>query len=343
MDTVLKQPYFLSICIPAYNRTKELSRLFESIDTKYGDEIEIVVAEDMSPERAGIKQIVEQYKKNTKCTVCYFENEENYGYDKNIRQIAKRAQGKWIMYMGNDDVFIKGSLDRFIEWLKEHNNLGYVLRRYRAIRPGQPDEEHRYALGDVFFEPGEAAVVELFRRSIFISGFTFHKDCFEDYDCDEFDGTLMFQCYILSMVCMNNSSAYCDIPITGWMTGGIPDFGRSEAEKDLYTVGENSFENSINFLSQVGKMAERIDRMLGTDTKLDILKSYSKYSYGYLIEHRDDGVSAFREYAREIKRLGLGNSPYFYIYYYALLLLGKKKCQYGVRFIKKVIGRTPRL
>ena len=71
--------------------------------------------------------------------------------------------------------------------------------------------------------------------------------------------------------------------------------------------------------------------------------SYSKYSYGYLIEHRDDGVKVYRQYAKEIKKLGLGNSIYFYIYYYALLIFGKNNCQKGIGLIKKVVGRTPRL
>lgn len=335
--------YYLSICIPAYNRPKELLRLLNSIDSKYSDDIEIVIAEDMSPEREAIRQAVEDYKKTSHYDVHYYENETNYGYDKNIRQTAKKAQGRWVMFMGNDDQYVKGALDRFIEWMKKHDDLGYVLRRYRSLRQDGSKEEYRYSDGDVFFEPGEDTIVELYRRSIFISGFTFRKSCFDDYDCADFDGTLMFQFYILSKVCLENKAAYCDIPITIWMVGGRPDFGKSKSEKDLYESGSNTYSNSINFLSQIEKITVDIDEKLGTHIKPGVMKSYSKYSFGFLFEHRDDGVKVFREYAREIKKLGLGDSAYFYIYYYALLLLGTKNCQRGIRFIKKVMGRTPKL
>lgn len=335
--------YFLSICIPAYNRPKELKKLLHSIDAGAVDDIEIVITEDMSPKREEIRDVVSEYKEISPYTVHYYENETNYGYDKNIRQTAKKAQGRWVMYMGNDDLFIAHALDKYINWMKKHDDLGYILRRYRAIWPDGSQEEHRYDKQDVFFASGEDAIIELYRRSIFISGFTFRKSCFNDYECDDFDGMLMFQIYIQSAICRNNPSAYCDIPITKWIVGGTPDFGKSESEKDLYEPGANTYQNSVNFLSQIGRLADGIDRKLGTNIKSRVMKSYSKYSFGYLFEHRDDGFKVYRSYAKEIKKLGLGDSIYFYIYYYALLIFGVRNCQKTIRLIKKVMGKTPKL
>ena len=153
----------------------------------------------------------------------------------------------------------------------------------------------------------------------------------------------MFQVYILSTICKDVPSAYCDIPITKWIVGGTPDFGKSESEKDLYEPGANTYQNSVNFLSQIGKLADGIDRKLGTNIKPGVMKSYSKYSFGYLYEHRDDGIKVYRNYAKEIKKLGLGDSIYFYIYYYALLILGVRSCQKAIRLIKKAMGKTPKL
>ena len=335
--------FFLSICIPAYNRANKLKRLLESIDADCYQDIEIVIAEDFSPERGLIRTVVENYRKHSLYTVHYYENEENYGYDKNLRMIAKKAKGLWVMYMGNDDEYIEGSLGIYIKWLRTNGYLGYVMRRYRAIRPDNSREEHRYAVGDVIFEPGEKTIVELYRRSVFISGFTFRKDCFNDYECDDFDGMLMFQLYILSSICKVYPSAYCDIPITIWNVGGKPDFGKSDSEKRLYQTGANTYTNSVNYLSQIRKLANGIDNKIGTSISSDVMKSYSKYSFGYLFEHRDDGIRIYRSYARDIKKLGLGDSIYFYIYYYALLILGTRNCQKCVRLIKKLVGRTPRL
>ncbi len=214
--------FYVSICIPCYNRPVEIKRLLESVDASNASEIEIVITENDSPKRKEIRQTVEEVKKNSPYQIDYYENEENFGYDKNLRGCAAKAHGKWIIFMGDDDVFIRGSLDKYIRFLKAHEDLGYVLRRYKAEYVDGKVEEYRYDNKDVFFEPSVESYVELFRRSVFISGFTFRRECFQDYDCSDYDGTLLFQLYIEALVCMKYPSAYCDIPITKSIEGGTP-------------------------------------------------------------------------------------------------------------------------
>ncbi len=288
----------LSVCIPSYNRPEELRRLLDSIDTKkYTNEIEIIIQEDKAPKRAEVRSTVDKYiTENESLVVRYYENEENCGYDKNLRTLPKRAQGEYVMYMGDDDMFIPGMLDEYIDHLKKYEP-GYVLRRYKTIHKDGSVEEYRYSKGDVFFEPGEDAYIELFRRSLFISGFTFKKSLFSDYDCDVFDGTLLFQLYIQATICLEERSAYFDIPITQQIEGGIPFFGKSESEKNLYTSGSNTVDGSLNFMKQVVFMSERLDKMFGICCSHRIIESYSKYSYGFLLEHRNDGVKVYRKYA----------------------------------------------
>ena len=338
----MSSDFFLSICIPSYNRPYELERLIRSIDCTDSSEIEIVVTEDKAPKREEIRAVINKLKESIPYTLNYYENESNYGYDKNLRSCAKKASGKWVIYMGDDDVFVEGSLDKFISFLKDQDDLGYVLRRYRAEYADGRTEEYRYDQKDVFFEPSVDSYVELFRRSLFISGFTFKKEYFNDYDCSDYDGTLLFQLYIEALICMKYPSAYCDIPITKSIEGGIPYFGSSENEKN-YESGSNTFGNSIEFMKQVRRMTESIDAKCGVNSTDAIMKSYSKYSYGFLLEHRDDGVKVFTQYARELKKIGFASSGLFYIYYLGLLLLGKKGCQNLIIFLKKVLGKTPKL
>ena len=205
---------FLSICIPSYNRPSDLRRLLESIDSKYFGEIEIVIKEDKSPKRDEIREAVMSYQQTSNYHVNYIENDINLGYDANIRSFLQAAKGKWIIYMGDDDLFIPTSLDEYIGFLKSHDDLGYVLRRYRAEYSNGNIEEYRYSNKDEFLEPGQKSIVEFFRRSVFISGFTFQRELFDDYNCEALDGTLLFQLYIQASICLKNKSAYCDIPIT---------------------------------------------------------------------------------------------------------------------------------
>lgn len=333
---------FLSICIPSYNRPNEIIRVLNSIKTKYDDLIEIVISENHSMKRLETRNNVLQFKKHSQLNIKYYENEENLGYDHNLRKCASLANGVWIMFVSDDDILIESNLDLFIEFLIHNDNLGYILRRYR-VQYNDYIEEFRYSNKNEYFEPGTQSIIELFRRSVFLSGFTFRKECFNDYDCNKFDGTLLFQLYILSTICLYYPSAYCDIPISSSFEGGIPYFGESNSENKLYETGTNSFSNSINFLKQIKIVCEQIDEILKINITDNIVKTYSKYSYGYLHEHRQDGVREFRKYGKEIRKIGLGNSKYFFIYYYSLLILGKKNTRKIIYFIKKIYGRTPKL
>ena len=100
---------YLSICIPSYNRPLELRRLLDSVDSvQYADEIEIVIQEDHAPLRNEVREQVEQYQTHAKFPVSYYENETNCGYDKNLRTVAEGARGEYVIYMGDDDVFLPG-------------------------------------------------------------------------------------------------------------------------------------------------------------------------------------------------------------------------------------------
>ncbi|MCR5215109.1 MAG: glycosyltransferase [Eubacterium sp.] len=336
----------LSICVPSYNRPEELKRLLESIDsTKYAKEIEVIIQEDKAPKRQEVREVVQDFidiRNKNGYEIKYFENEENCGYDKNLRTLPKRATGEYVMYMGDDDMYVPGALDEYLDLLLKEKP-GYILRRYRTIHKDNSVEEYRYSKENVFFRPGEDAYVELFRRSLFISGFTFRRGLFSDYDCDIFDGTLLFQLYIQATICLTSKSAYFDIPITQQIEGGIPYFGKSESEKGLYTSGSNTVEGSLNFMRQVIYMAEKLDEKLNVSCSQKIIESYSKYSYGFLLEHRDDGVKTYKRYAKGLKELGFACTSYFYIYYYLLLIFGKRGSAKIIMFLKKIIGKTPRL
>ncbi len=90
-------------------------------------------------------------------------------------------------------------------------------------------------------------------------------------------------------------------------------------------------------------MSKELDKMLGVNCSGRIIESYSKYSYGFLLEHRDDGIKEYKRYSKGLKELGFACARYFYIYYYLLLILGKRNTGRVIMLMKRVLGKTPRL
>ncbi|MBB1399448.1 glycosyltransferase family A protein [Pseudoalteromonas sp. SG44-8] len=333
----------ISICIPAYNRPKELNRLLKSIDSVRHNSIRILICEDKSPKRDEIREVVNLFKQSTLFDVTYIENETNLGYDNNIKKLVSYSDGDYILFMGDDDTFVPNSLDLLSTFLSNNSDLGYVLKSHRFFYENGNIEEFRYFDGDKFFNKGEDTYISLFRRSVFISGFTIKKEAINDLITDKFDGGLLYQLYLLAETALNYPCAYFDTPLTQADENGIPYFGSSEVEKNLYTPGTITIENSIQFLSGFFDITAYIDKKYGIESTDKIKHDMSKYFYPSLAIQRDKGIFDFFKYIKKLRGMGFNSSVYFYIYAIGLTFFGKKICDYIVLTLKRKIGRTPQL
>lgn len=334
--------FFISVCIPNYKRPKELERLLSTVDSKLFDEVEIVICDDRSPNAAEIRAVVDNFKANTKYQVVYIENLENYGYDRNLRELVKHSSGKWLVYMGNDDEFVPGVLDQLINFIRQHDELGYVMKSHRYIHKNGKTELFRYYDGNTFFPAGLDAYLNLFRKSVFISGFTIKRSLTRDLLVDRFDGTLLFQLYLLAEVCLKYPSAYFDTPLTQQHDEGTPDFGSSKNEQGI-TPGQITVENSLKFLKGYFVITEFIDQKYQLKSTKRINLDMSKYFYPSLAIQRNKGVITFIKYVRELNKIGFNASLYYYVYVVGLVIFGKRNCDNLIRIIKNILGKTPKL
>ena len=331
--------YFLSICIPSYNRPETLLRLLRTIDTK-SDDVQIVICEDKAPKRLEVRAAVEEFKKETRYAVKYIENEVNKGYDWNIRDFIIHADGEYNMYMGDDDGFIPGALDQMIDFLRQHRELGYVMRSSKTA----DGELMKYYPETTFFKPGMQAYVELFRKSVFISGFTYKRELVKDTMTDKFDGTLLYQLYILGEICINHPSAYFDVPIThAFPSTGEFFFGSSKKEKGLYEPGKISAKGQLVFIGSYLTISKFLDDKYSIKSTKLIRLDIAKYSYPLLAWVQRAGRIEMVKCALGMIKLGLGCSIYFYIYVFSLLIFGRNMCDKIIRGIKDMMKRTPKL
>jgi len=332
--------FFVSICVPSYNRPKELLRLLRSIDCD-PQGVQIVVCEDHAPKRLEVRENVERFRKESPYSIKYIENEVNKGYDWNIRDFITYADGEYVIYMGDDDGFVPHALDKFLSFLRQHRELGYVLRCSRSKCTG---EHMRYFPETRFFAPGVDSYQLLYRKSVFISGFTFKRELAREFMTDRFDGTLLYQLYIMAEICLKHPSAYFDEPITQSLPGKTDFyFGASEKEKDFYEPGKISIRGSTIFISSFLKITRYMDEKYGLTSTRYVQRDMSKYSYPILAYFMQINRCEMLRFAKELRKIGLGGTPYFYIYILGLLVFGKGFCDWLILAIKKTLGHTPQL
>lgn len=337
----------ISICIPTYSRPLELKRLLESIDTTKVDDVDIVISENCSPKQTETRAVVEEYKQNSKFEIHYFENEKNYGYDRNIRELIKRATGKFCVFFSDDDMFMPGAMDQYVEFVRAHQECGYILRSYRNYAANGVDyQDFRYYATDRVFPAGEDTAVELFNKSIFLSGYTIRKDYAKNYETEEIDGTLLYQMYPQLEVCCRYPSAYSRIIISKAVSegGGVHYFGESENEKDSFTVGKMLGRNDINFIKKYFVFFAFVENHFNKRMADKLRKNFSKYSSYPAIMHQllyCKTRKERKELYKELEDLGMNTSGYYHVYKMAFSALGVRRVTKLVANVKKIMGRRP--
>jgi len=332
--------FLISICIPSYNRPSGLKRLLDSIDSKHHiNDIQILICEDSAPKRLEVRRVVEKYTQNSPFSVKYLENSINLGHGKNWRECSNQADGEFLIYMGDDDVFVPKALDSFINWINNHKQLGYILRAYRTIDEKGRTEDFRYYSKDIFYEAGEKAYTDFFLKSVFMSGYTIKREYAIKYTEDCLDSTLYFQIYLMGEVCLNYPSAYCNIPIAQMIGDGVSYFGTNESEKNLFTPGIN-YAGDLKCFYNHFKITKYFDDKYGFKSTDTIKMELSKYSsYSTMSLYRRYGIKQYIASCNELRKIGIDESKYFNLYFIALLIFGTDFCNGLIRIIKKTLGR----
>ena len=336
---------FFTVCIPAYNRANYLSPLLDSIFQQDERDFEILICEDRSPERSAIAAIVTRYSAQNPGRIRYLENECNLGYDGNIRELVQQARGEYCVFMGNDDLMCAGALTAIADVISRHSDCGVVVRTYATF--DQSPEVHkqvfRYYPDEHAIPPGHQAIATAFRRSVVLPGMVIHRDSAANLAISEFDGSLLYQLYLVGRILADRSVVFTPKIIALRRDGVAPDFGNSEAEKGKFVPQDQTPESSLHFMHEMLRIAQHVQSATGLPVFPSIRNDIGSYSYPILAIQAGRPKTVFCRYGVALIRMGFWKAPLFHVYFVALLLLGPTLMDAVIIWIKGRLGYTPRL
>ena len=333
----------ITVCIPAYNRAHLLSPLLESIfNQDYGD-FNILICEDKSPERIHIESIVKVFSLKYPDRIQYHENKKNLGYDANIRELVRLATGEYCVFMGNDDLMCPGALHAISNIINRELQCGVIVRSYATFDkdPSTYNQVYRYYPDEVIFPAGATAIIAGYRRSVVIPGMVIHRDSANELATGRYDGTLLYQLYLVGMILAKRSAVFTPQIIALRRDGTPPDFGNSESEKGKFTPQNQTPNSSLHFMSGMLKIAFDLDLNTGFNVFRAIRSDVGNYSYPILSIQASKPRLTFLRYSIGLARLGLWRYPLFYIYFILLLFLGAPRVDCLIGIIKSRLGYTP--
>lgn len=338
----LSRPLF-SICIPAYNRAHHLSALLDSILAQSFDDFEIVICEDMSRERAEIAAIVNGYQARHPDKIHLYENQENLGYDGNIRNLVAKASGQFCFFMGNDDIMCHGALEAVAELIHRHPNVGLVVKSYAWFDevPEKVNQEVRYFSEEKEFPAGIPAIRFAYRRSGVISGYIVHRDSAHGIATNKFDGTLYYQMHLTAQVLVDRTAVCTPKVLVLCRNSEPPDFGNSAREKGKFVPGQYTPEARLNMIGGAISIIRDLKETRGVDVVEDVTHDYANYFYPYIKDQLNLPLRLYADLYRKFGRMGFARYPLFHVYFGLGYLLGERKFDTMTAILRKLVGRSP--
>lgn len=152
----------LTIAIPTYNGSKYIRETIDSIisslPNKNSEQIEILISDNASTDNT--PEIIHEYSQKYPNLFSYHRNDTNIGYDGNVDAIFKKAKGKYIELLGDDDYLENDAISKILNILNQYDNLSVILLSsfFLNIQTNQKnrtplfDQDVIYKNGDNFFK-----------------------------------------------------------------------------------------------------------------------------------------------------------------------------------------------
>jgi len=220
-----------------------------------------------------------------------------------------------------------------------------LLRTYASFdtTPDEINQVFRYFDGERWFEPGASTIVTFFRRSVVLPGLVLHRGDAIRYATSEFDGTLLYQLYLVGRILTEKSGLFLPEILTLYRNGGTPYFGNSDAERGKFVPGTITPEASLHFMTSMLRIAGAVEERSGLVVYRPIVRDLSNYSYPFLAVQAQQPWRVFFRYCWNVARLGFGRYPLFHLYFVSLCTLGPRRVESVIRWIKQRLGYTPAL
>lgn len=123
MDKMIQDKPILTIAIPTYNGKETISQMLDVLLPQVDSRVEVLISDNCSDQESS--DIIKQYLlKNP--YIEYVRNTKNIGADANFLQCLKKARGKYVLLLSDDDVLVEGALSRILSFLENSEEMSLV-------------------------------------------------------------------------------------------------------------------------------------------------------------------------------------------------------------------------
>jgi len=191
-----KQP-LLTVAIPTWNRSFYLENTLKQLHQELGDcvadNVEILISDNFSSDNT--PEVVEHAKK-LGLNLRSIRNRENIGSDANIAQCFNLASGKYVLILGDDDLFVDKALLFLLERLRTEKYGVVCIRPYGFDIDFRQEYPGAGGFEKVFRDPG-LFLAEIGPLMTLISSCVIHKSVLPTIDANDYCGENLVQVHLV--------------------------------------------------------------------------------------------------------------------------------------------------
>lgn len=161
----------------------------EEVKNVPASDIEVIVSDNCSTDNT--QTVLKEYVQD-KGSIRYNRNSDNLGLIGNLHKLVELAHGQYVWFMGDDDIYHQGLIERVTSKLKE-GHFSYLFINHCAYKDNPSDGTgFSSAIPDgLSCEEPQKAMLKIFNHSgtslMFISASVFNRDILANCDCFGYD------------------------------------------------------------------------------------------------------------------------------------------------------------
>lgn len=128
------KPILVSIVILTFNQEKLIAECLDSVKQQTYSNIELIISDDASTDNTVniIEEWILKYR-NYFSRVLFIKNKINIGISGNHTLAVSKAKGKYIKYLGGDDLLNSQAIERMVGYVEE-NHYDWIVCRIAIFR-----------------------------------------------------------------------------------------------------------------------------------------------------------------------------------------------------------------
>lgn len=178
--------YLISICIPSFNRDKEIYKSVKKILECYTNskEIEICVSDNCSTDNTAI--LLNEFKQYSNFS--FNRNSQNMKFDYNLLKVAKMANGEYVLFLGDDDELQTEYLNEIISILKLKVGIEAIFSNYSIQTSNRAIFKSVYKIENNIYNSNMNKILELGHFITFMSSIIIKRKLIDFREVKKYEG-----------------------------------------------------------------------------------------------------------------------------------------------------------